>query len=114
MSTGDLSNVFGIDLNVEHPKKLFIRGMPRILTESEADVRRAELERVFKKYGGALGVTVICSKNTPTFAFVEVESERLANLALSEMSDQYIISKARRTREELKVEQARPSLDSWD
>ena len=112
MATSDLSNVFGIDLDVEHPKKLFIRGLTRIFTESEVELRRAELERAFKNYGGALGVTVSVSKNT-TFAFVEVDSERQANLALTEMSNQYTISKARRTREESLMEKPRSS-DSWD
>jgi len=115
MATGDLSDVFGVDLNVEHPKKLFVRGLTRILTDSEVESRRAELERAFKKYGGALGVKVTVSKNT-TFAFVEVETEKLANLALSEMSDQFTMSKARRSRREDSVVEntARASADSWD
>jgi RNA recognition motif-containing protein len=113
MAASDLSNVFGVDMNVEHPKKLFVRGLSRILTDSEAELRRAELERVFKKYGGSLGVSVTVSKNT-TFAFIECESERLANLALTEMSGQYTISKARRARDESSTSNAWKPDESWD
>jgi len=38
-----------------HPKKLFVQGLPKLTTEAEAIIRRAELERAFVKYGGKLG-----------------------------------------------------------
>ena len=45
-----------------HPKKLFVQGLPKLTTEAEAIIRRAELERAFVKYGGKLGKsrTFIC------------------------------------------------------
>lgn len=68
------------------------------------DLRRAELERAFRKYGGALGaVTVIVPKDS-TFAFVEVASEQQADLALREMANKYRVSKARRTKHEALME----------
>ena len=63
------------------------------------DLRRAELERAFRKYGGAHGVSVIVPTNS-TFAFVEVDSERQAELALREMLSQYKLNRARRTKHE--------------
>jgi RNA recognition motif. (a.k.a. RRM, RBD, or RNP domain) len=80
-------------------RKLFISKLKKIHTEPEVDLRRAELERAFRKYGGARGVTVLVPKNS-TFAFVEMESERQADLALQQMASQYRISRARRTRHE--------------
>lgn len=80
-------------------RKLFISKLPKIHTDPEVDLRRAELERAFRKYGGDRGVSVIVPKNN-TFAFVEMESERQADLALSEMATQYRINRARRTRHE--------------
>ena len=44
-------------------------------------------------------MSVIVPKNN-TFAFVEMESERQADLALQEMATQYRINRARRTRHE--------------
>lgn len=80
-------------------KKLFISGLSRIATEAEVDLRRAELERAFRKYGGDRGVVVTVPTNT-TFAFVEMETERQADLALTEMQDQYRMNRARRSRYE--------------
>ena len=81
-------------------RKLFISGLQKISTQAEVDLRRAELERAFRKYGGTHGVTCIVPKDT-TFAFVEMESERQADLALSEMSTKYPrINRARRSRHE--------------
>ena len=73
--------------------------MSKIPTEAEVDVRRAELERAFRKYGGARGVTCIVPTNT-TFAFVEMENERMADLAMAEMSTKYKINRARWSRHE--------------
>lgn len=100
MAKGDLSGVPGYkSFSSLHPRKLFISKLPRIHTDPEVDLRRAELERAFRKYGGDRGVSVIVPKNT-TFAFVEMESERQADLALQEMSSQYRLNRARRTRHE--------------
>lgn len=63
------------------------------------DVRRAELERAFRKYGGDRGVICVVPTNT-TFAFVEMESDRQADLALAEMSSKYRLNRARRSRHE--------------
>lgn len=68
------------------------------------------MERAFRKYGGDRGVTVLVPKNS-TFAFVEMESERQADLALQEMANQYRINRARRTRHEaLQEERAAAEL----
>lgn len=70
------------------------------------DLRRAELERAFRKYGGAQGVTCIIPTNS-TFAFVEMENERMADLAFSEMSSKYKINRARWSRHEALQEKRR-------
>ena len=80
-------------------RKLFVSGLSRIHTEGEVDVRRAELERAFRKYGGDRGVTCIVPTNT-TFAFVEMETDRMADLAQSEMAGKYRMNRARRSRHE--------------
>ena len=46
----------------------------------------------------------MCSKNS-TFAFVEVETERQADRALSEMQSKYRINRARRSRHEALMEE---------
>jgi RNA recognition motif-containing protein len=84
--------------------KLFVSGLPKLYTEADVEIRKAELERAFRRYGGAQGVTVICSKNS-TFAFVEVETERQTDLALSEMQNKYRINRARRSRHEALMEE---------
>ena len=63
------------------------------------DLRRAELERAFKKYGGDRGVTCIVPTKT-TYAFVEMESDRMADLAMREMSTKYRLNRARWSRHE--------------
>lgn len=80
-------------------KKLFISGLQRISTQAEVDLRRADLERAFRKYGGDHGVLATVPTNT-TFAFVELESVRQADLALNEMQDHYRLNRARRSRHE--------------
>jgi len=87
-----------------HPKKLFVQGLPKLTTEAEAIIRRAELERAFVKYGGKLGAIVTAPLNC-TFAFVELESQSQAEQALLEQSSNYRISKARRSRFEALQEQ---------
>jgi hypothetical protein len=100
MAKGDLSGVAGVNIyKALHPRKLFISGLSKIYSEAEVDLRRAELERAFRKYGGDRGVEVIVPTNS-TYAFVEMESERQADLALTEMAGQYRMNRARRSRHE--------------
>lgn len=91
-------------------KKLFISGLQRISTQAEVDLRRADLERAFRKYGGDHGVLTTLPTNT-TFAFVEFESERQADLALHEMQDHYRLNRARRSRHEA-LQEERAAADS--
>ena len=94
------AQVPGVDnFNSMHPRKLFVSGLPKLHLEADVDVRRAELERAFRKYGGDRGVSVIAPLNA-TYAFVEMENERQADMALSEMSSQYRLNRARRTKHE--------------
>jgi len=105
MASSDLANVAGVNANYSvHQKKLFVSGLAKITSPPEIDLRRAELERAFHKYGGLQGVTVICPPNS-TFAFVEVETERAADLALREMGSKYRLNRARRSRHEALLEQ---------
>lgn len=103
---GDLNGVAGVNLySMIHPKKLFISQLPKLHSDPEVDLRRAELERAFRKYGGPSGaVTVIVPKDS-TFAFVECDSEQLADLAVMEMADRYRVNKARRTKHEALMEE---------
>jgi len=102
---GDLSNVPGVNVSsYQHPKKLFVSNLTKIYSEPEVELRRAELERAFRKYGGAQGCIVKVPTNS-TFPFVEVETSRMADLALREMQHSYTMSRARRTRAEMLQEQ---------
>lgn len=76
MAKQDLTSVAGVNIfRAEHPRKLIIRNLHKIKTISDVDIRRAELERAFRKYGGDRGVTVVVPMHR-TFAFVEMDSER--------------------------------------
>jgi len=100
MASADCSNVPGVNVvSGLHPRKLFISGLERISTEPELELRRAELERAFRKYGGPQGVIATVPLNS-TFAFVECESERKADLALTEMQSKFRLNRARRSRAE--------------
>lgn len=100
LAKGDVTGVPGVNsFSSEHPRKVFLSGLSKIFSEAEVDLRRAELERAFRKYGGDRGVQVIVPTNT-TYAFVEMESERMADLALQEMADKYRMNRARRSRHE--------------
>jgi len=100
MASGDVSAVAGVNsYNALHPRKLFVSGLTKIYSEPEVDLRRAELERAFRKYGGDRGVHVIVPTHS-TYAFVEMESERQCDLALSEMAGQYRLNRARRSKHE--------------
>jgi hypothetical protein len=98
-TTYPLSHVFYFCFRSSLQRKLFVSGLSRISTETEVDLRRAELERAFRKYGGDRGVTCIVPTNT-TFAFVEMETDRQADLALAEMANKYRLNRARRSRHE--------------
>ena len=100
LAKGDVSGVAGVNAYVAfHPRKLFISGLQKIYSEPEVDLRRAEIERAFRKYGGERGVQVIVPTNA-TYAFVEMESERQTDLALAEMSNKYRINRSKRSRRE--------------
>ena len=100
MASGDISGVAGVNMYSSlHPKKLFVSGLSKLHSLPEVELRRAELERAFRKYGGSHGVAVVCPMNA-TYAFVEVETERQADLALQEMASKYRLNRARRTKHE--------------
>ena len=107
IAKGDnLTDVAGVNsFNSIHPRKLFLRGLPKISSSSEVEVRRAELERAFGKYGGSRGVVKVVVYPKKTYATVELETERLAELALQEMSHLYQINRARRTKHEALLEE---------
>ena len=91
-----------------HPKKLFISSLDRVSTESEADYRKAELERAFRKYGGPSnsgGLPLVIVPLNSTFAFVEVESEKNADLAMTEMVHKYRMNRARRSKHDIMKEE---------
>lgn len=105
MAKEDISNVPGVKMHSKlHKTKLFISNLPKIYTETQIDLRRAELERAFRQYGGAHGVTALCPPNR-SFAFVEVESYRAADMAVREMSDKYTVNRARMSRHEALMEE---------
>ena len=105
MAKDDLADVYGVNAYIGmHPKKLFIRGLAPIQSEIEIDLRRAQLERAFRNYGGDRGVTVTIPTQA-TFAFVECETEQLAHRALEEMSGEYDIKRARRSRMEALIDE---------
>ncbi len=106
MAKEDISHVPGVNFHSSllHDKKLYIRKLPKLFTEAQLELRRAELERAFRKYGSALGVTVDCRPKC-SYAFVEVESKRAAELAIKEMSGKYLISRAQMSRHEALIEE---------
>jgi Galactoside-binding lectin len=111
MAKDDLVDIYGVNAFVGmHPKKLFIKGLSTIHTEAEIDLRRAVLERAFRKYGGDRGVLVTIPTNA-TFAFVECETEQMASLALEEKIGEYDIRRARRKRIEIIQEERAAALD---
>jgi RNA recognition motif-containing protein len=100
MAKADVSAVPGVNsFNSDHPRKVFVSNLPKIYSDAEIDLRRAELERAFQKYGGDRGVIVVVPTNA-TYAFVEMESERMTDLALQEMSNMYRMNRARWSRHE--------------
>lgn len=104
----DLNGVAGVNLySAVHPKKLFISNLFKIHSDPEVDLRRAELERAFRKYGGPSGAVAVSIQKNSTFAFVELFSEQQADLALLEMtnSGRYRVNKARRTKHEALMEE---------
>jgi hypothetical protein len=98
----DISGVAGVNtFDSVHPRKLFIQGLPKIKNERDIELRRAELERSFRRYGGARGVSTVVPKFA-SYAFVEFETEAQCDLALREMADKYPykLSRARRSKHE--------------
>jgi len=87
------------DFDREHPTKLFIRGLPKLQTDAQAELRRSQLERAFWRYGGNLGVRVICPRKKG-YAFVEVKNKEMADSALKEMGRHFTICRAQRSRQE--------------
>lgn len=103
-----LEGVAGVNiLSAVHPRKLFVSGLTRLHTDPEVDLRRAELERAFRKYGGPTGAVAVSLQKNSTFAFVDVFTEGQADLAILEMasSGRYRVNKARRTRHEALLEE---------
>ena len=86
-------------MDLFHPKKLFIRQLTKITTDVQVEVRRAQLERAFAKYGGARGVTVVAPKKK-SFAFVKFECATQAAAALCEMAVHFNVARAKYTRPE--------------
>ena len=106
MALSDLSDVAGVNLYSSiHTKKLFVLGLPKLHSDPEVDLRRAELERAFRKYGGPSGVVGVIVLKDSTFAFVECDSEQLADLAVMEMVERCKVYKARRTKHEALMEE---------
>ena len=102
---GDLNGVAGVNLySAIHPKKLFISQLSKLHSDPEVDLRRAELERAFRKYGEKGIISVIVPKDS-TFAFIECATEQLADLAVKEMANKYRVNKARRTKHEALMEE---------
>lgn len=103
-----LEGVAGANIHsAVHPRRLFVSGLTRLLTDPEVDLRRAELERAFRKYGGPTGAVAVSLQKNSTFASVDVASEGQADLALLEMasSGRYRVNKARRSRHEALMEE---------
>lgn len=104
----DVSNIAGVNAyDSVHPKKIFISGLRKIKTEQQVDIRRAELERVFRKYGGARGVSCIVPKHS-SYAFVEFETEQQCSVCVQQMPGTpfpYKINRARRTKHEALMEE---------
>lgn len=102
----DLNGVAGVNIySSVHPKKLFVSGLSKLRSEPEVELRRAELERAFRKYGGPSGAVLVSVQKGSTFAFVEVYSEQQADLALVEQRNKYKLNKARRTKHEALMEE---------
>ena len=108
LAAEDVSNIAGVNAyDSVHPKKIFISGLKKIRNDQQVDIRRAELERIFRKYGGARGVSCIVPKHS-SYAFVEFETEHQCNVAMQEMPGSdfpYKINRARRTKHEALMEE---------
>ena len=107
MAGSDLSGVVGVNSHTfggVHAKKLFVSGLTKLSDSASIELRRAELERAFRKYGGTHGAIVDPRANS-TYAFVELESERMTDLALTELQSTYRMNRARRSKQEIIQEQ---------
>ena len=103
-----LEGVAGVNIHsTVHPRRLFVSRLTRLLTDPEVDLRRAELERAFRKYRGPTGAVSVSLQKNSTFTFMDVATEGQADLALLEMasSGRYKVNKARRSRHEALMEE---------
>ena len=99
-SMGDTSQVASTHtLDQTHPRKLFIRKLPKIKTDKDVEERKHGLFLAFWKYARPRGVTVIAPKKKP-YAFVEFEREEQATAALEAMRGQFSMTRAKYTRKE--------------
>merc|ERR1712224_812520 len=102
MAKDDVSNIPGVDsFDSVHPRKLFISGLKKIWDDKQVELRTAELERRFRRFGGARGVQCIVPKRN-TYAFVVFETEAQCDDAMRHMPEtvDYKVSRARRTKHE--------------
>lgn len=100
MSSDNISDVPGVNRhNALHSKKLFVSCLSKLHSQRELDLRQAELERAFHRYGGPHGVAVNARLNS-SFAFVEVETAEKADRALREMASSYRLNRAHQTKHE--------------
>ena len=89
MASSDLFDVDGVNLySAIHPKNLFVSGLPRL--HSDPRRRIYVMQCAFQKYGGLSGVVRVIVPKDSTFAFVECDSEQLADLVVMEMAEWYI------------------------
>jgi hypothetical protein len=101
MAKADASDVPGVEIfNAAHPRKLFVSGLSKLFKDADVELRKAELERAFRKYGGDRGMVQVIVPKNKTYAFVETATEAACDRALVEMSDEYSMYRARRTRHE--------------
>jgi len=107
MTKDDISNVAGVDaFDSVHKKKLFINGLKKIRNTQQVELRTAEMEREFGKYGGPRGVQTIVPKHV-RYAFVEFETEQQCSMALERLKGTYPyqLNRARRTKHEALTEE---------
>jgi len=107
MTKDDISNIAGVNaFDSVHKKKLFINGLKKIRTTQQVELRTAEMEREFGKYGGPRGVQTIVPKHS-RYAFVEFETEQQCSMALERLKATYPyqLNRARRTKHEALTEE---------
>jgi len=94
VGTEKVEGVAGVNIHsAVHPRRLFVSGLTKLHTDPEVDLRRAELERAFRKYVDRLDVR-ICGSREPILALLE-----MAN------SGRYQVNEAGRSRHEALIEE---------